>query len=164
VDWSPKARVFWPILLTLLVADCASKELAETYLGLHTPREVAGSFIRLSLAHNSGAAMGLSFGASSRIALSALAVLALVVLGRLYASTRTTARLRAAALGLIVGGAVGNLLSRLLSERGVTDFIDIGLGAWRFWTFNLADTGITVGAALLLVVLRREKPLADGAA
>ncbi len=151
---SPKARVFWPILLTLVVADCTTKELAETYLAPdHIPHEVVGSFVRLTLAHNVGAGMGLSLGPYSRIAFSLAGVLALVILGQLYVRTPPTARLRAAALALVVGGAVGNLLNRLLSHRGVTDFIDVGFRSWRFWTFNLADAGITIGAALMIALL-----------
>jgi len=158
VPWSPRARVFWPILTSLLIADCTTKQLAETYLAPeHTPHEVAGSVVRLTLAHNSGAAMSLSLGRYSRIGFSLAALLALFVLVRLYLATPAHARRRAAALALLVGGAVGNLLNRVLSPRGVTDFIDIGVQSWRFWTFNLADAGITIGAVLLLVVLSRER-------
>ena len=158
MPWSPRARVFWPILTSLLIADCTTKQLAETYLAPeHTPHEVAGSVVRLTLAHNSGAAMSLSLGRYSRIGFSLAALLALFVLVRLYLATPAHARRRAAALALLVGGAVGNLLNRVLSPRGVTDFIDIGVQSWRFWTFNLADAGITIGAALLLVVLSRER-------
>ena len=59
------------------------------------------------------------------------------------------------ALALIGGGAAGNLLDRLRSSRGVVDFIDIGVGDVRFWTFNLADAGVFCGAMLLLLVLSR---------
>src|SRR6266516_2790221 len=109
-------------------------------------------------------ALSLSLGRYSRIGFSLAALLALFVLVRLYIATPVNARRRAAALALLVGGAVGNLLNRLLSPRGVTDFIDIGVQSWRFWTFNLADTGITIGAALLLVVLSRERSFGVGAA
>jgi len=161
----PKTRVLWPILLTLLIADCASKKLAETYLAPeHTPHEVVGSVVRLTLAHNVGAAMGLSLGPYSRLGFSLAALLALFALGQLYIRTPAMARLRAAALALVVGGAIGNLGNRLLSPRGVTDFIDVGFRSWRFWTFNLADAGITIGAALLIVVLSRAKRCGEGAA
>ncbi len=165
MPWPPRARVFWPILLTLLIADCTTKELAETHLAPeHTPHNVAGSVVRFTLAHNAGAAMSLSLGRYSRIGFSLAALLALFVLVRLYIATPVNARRRAAALALLVGGAVGNLLNRLLSPRGVTDFIDIGVQSWRFWTFHVADTGITIGAALLLVVLSRERSFGVGAA
>jgi signal peptidase II len=144
------------MLLTLLVADCASKQLAEIYLTPeHTPHQVIGSVVRLTLAHNSGGAMGLSLGAYSRVGLAVAALVALLVLGRLYVRTPATARLRAAALALVVGGAIGNLGNRLLSPLGVIDFIDVGVRSWRFWTFNIADAGITIGAALLIFALSR---------
>jgi len=108
--------------------------------------------------------MGLSLGPYSRIGLASAALLALFVLGRLYVRTPATARLRAAALALVVGGAIGNLGNRLLSPRGVTDFIDVGVRSWRFWTFNLADAGITLGAALLILALSRAERRAEGAA
>lgn len=157
MSWSPRAGNFWPIVLTLLVADCTTKELAETYLAPEaTPHRVVGNVVRFTLTHNSGAAMGMSLGAHSRFGFSVAAVLALAILARLYRATRGTDRRRAAALALVVGGALGNLGNRLISPRGVTDFIDIGLASWRFWTFNLADAGITIGAVLLGVVLWRE--------
>ena len=60
------------------------------------------------------------------------------------------------ALGLAWGGAAGNLLDRLRSPRGVVDFIDIGVGSWRFWTFNVADSGVTIGAIILAWLLAHE--------
>jgi signal peptidase II len=59
------------------------------------------------------------------------------------------------ALGLILGGAAGNLVSRMASARGVVDFIDVGWGAARFYLFNVADVGVCVGAGLLALVLWR---------
>jgi signal peptidase II len=94
--------------------------------------------------------MGLNLGSYSRIAIPLAVLVALVMLVRLYRETPPGGHLRAAALGLIVGGALGNLGSRLFSARGVTDFIDIGVGEWRFYTFNIADVGVFCGALLLL--------------
>jgi signal peptidase II len=58
-------------------------------------------------------------------------------------------------LALVVGGALGNLLDRLRSPRGVVDWIDIGIGTARFWTFNVADLAITIGACCLILSLLR---------
>src|SRR2546426_5396297 len=139
MPWSPRARVFWPILVTLLIADCTTKELAETYLAPeHTPHGVAGSVVRLTLAHNFGAAMSLSIGRYSRIGFSLAALLAIYVLVRLYLATPATARRRAAALALLVGGAVGNLLNRVLSPRGGADFIDIGVPSVRVLAVHIS--------------------------
>ena len=67
-------------------------------------------------------------------------------------------RLIAAATALVAGGAVGNLIDRVRWSRGVVDFIDVGVGSSRFWIFNVADAGVTVGAVLLaLLILRRDR-------
>ena len=67
-------------------------------------------------------------------------------------------RTLALALGFIVAGASGNLLDRLRSPRGVVDFIDIGVGDIRFWTFNLADVAVFCGAVLLAhLLIRRDR-------
>ena len=152
-----KARWFWPVLATLVLTDCSTKELVVSELaGRPGPHPVLGEWVRLNLAYNDGAAMNLSFGGASRLVFSSVAVGAIALLLVLYYRTRPDAALRAGALALLAGGALGNLLDRLHSARGVVDFIDIGVGDARFWTFNLADVGVTAGAILLAVALWRE--------
>jgi len=87
-----------------------------------------------------------------------LAAVMLVVIFRMYLHTRPHDVPQAVALGLIAAGALGNLIDRLRSTRGVVDFIDVGVGDARFWTFNVADAGVTVGAVLLAFVLWRQAP------
>jgi signal peptidase II len=77
------------------------------------------------------------------------------VLVRLLYETRAHEKLRAVSLAMIIGGALGNLLDRLMSSRGVVDFIDVGIGTWRFWTFNVADMAIDIGIALFAWTLWR---------
>ena len=161
----PKARFFWPILGTLVLADCSTKELVQTALtGNPGPHPLLGDWLRVTLAYNPGAALNISLGDASRVVLSTIAATAVVTLLLLYRRTPPTARLRAAALALVAGGALGNLLDRLRSPLGVIDFIDVGIGTARFWTFNVADIGVTVGALLLAMVLWREENLAKEAA
>ena len=154
----PKSRWFWPILGTLVLADCSTKELVQTVLtGDPGPHPLVGDWLRVTLAYNPGAAMSLSFGDASRVVFGAIAATAIAVLLFLYRRTPPDARLRAAALALVAGGALGNLLDRLRSPLGVIDFIDVGIGDARFWTFNVADVGVAVGAVLLAMVLWREE-------
>lgn len=161
----PKARFFWPILGTLVLADCSTKELVQTALtGNPGPHPLLGDWLRVTLAYNPGAALSISLGGASRVVFGTIAATAVVTLLLLYRRTPPTARLRAAALALVAGGALGNLLDRLRSPLGVIDFIDIGIGDARFWTFNVADIGVTVGALLLAMVLWREENLAKEAA
>jgi signal peptidase II len=152
---SRKARWFWPLAISLLVADCATKRAVESHLTPGTPQPVVGDVVRLTLSYNTDAAMGIRLGADSRLLLASLSVVALVVLGVLYHRTRPGDRRRAVGVALVIGGAVGNLIDRLRSAAGVVDFIDLGVANTRFWTFNLADVGITVGALLLLVTVGR---------
>jgi signal peptidase II len=60
-------------------------------------------------------------------------------------------RFRLLALGLVAGGAAGNMIDRIRSAQGVADFFDLGLAAARFPTFNVADMGVSAGAVLLAV-------------
>ena len=153
-----KARWFWPLMLTLLVADCATKRVAESHLTVGTPQPVVGDVVRLTLSYNTNAAMGIRIAGGSRSLLAVLSIVALVILGVLYHRTQPGDRGRAVGAALVMGGAVGNLIDRLRSTAGVVDFIDLGVSRVRFWTFNLADVGITVGALLLLVALGRWGP------
>lgn len=146
----------------MLVLDLVTKLLAERYLvPRYVPHQVIGDVVRFTLAYNPGAAFSMSLGVYSRFIFGAFAVIALVVLYRLYrmtgAGTRVGDRLRIAALGLAWGGAAGNLLDRFRSPQGVVDFIDVGFRDWRFWTFNVADSAVTVGALLLAWSLSREE-------
>lgn len=127
------------------------------HLTPHVPRDVLGSVARLTLAFNRGAAFGIHVGTWSRILLSLVALVVIGLLFRLYRETPPGASRRTLALGLVCGGAVGNLIDRIASSRGVVDFIDIGVGTTRFWTFNVADSAVTIGAILLAWVLLLEE-------
>jgi signal peptidase II len=152
-----KARWFWPVFGTIVLADCSTKQWIVSSLSDNPgPHPLVGDLLRLTLAYNPDAAMSLSFGGASRLVFGGVALVALLVLFLLYHRTPSNAVPRAIALALVAGGALGNLLDRLRSARGVVDFIDIGLGQSRFWIFNLADLGVTTGALLLAVVLWRE--------
>jgi len=153
---STKARLFWPLAIGLLVADCTTKSLAVEHLSpARVPHAVVGDWVRLTLNYNPGAATGITLGGYSRVGFAVLAIGALAVLVTLYRATPPAETGRALALALLIAGAAGNLLDRLRSARGVVDFIDVGVGAHRFWTFNVADACITVGAVVLAVVLWR---------
>ena len=155
-----KAKAFWPLLLLLVFADCTTKRLAEQHLvPEHVPHPVVGDVVRLTLAYNPDAAFSFSLGQHSRVGFTILALAVLIALGSGYRSTSAQDRVQAAALALVAGGAIGNVMDRFRmpggTYRGVVDFIDIGVGGLRFWTFNLADVGVTCGAILLALVLLR---------
>ena len=150
---SSRRSVFWVTALVVILTDVASKAAAVTSLVLGVPRGVWGQSVRLALVYNPGAAFGFSFGASSRQIFVVLTLGALGVLVHLYRSSPSTDSLRMLAIGLVAGGAIGNLIDRLRSPIGVVDFIDVGIGALRWPTFNVADMAVTTGACLLAWVL-----------
>ena len=154
------ALLFWGTAATVIVIDQITKLLAERYLIRYVPREIFGEYVRFTLAYNPGAAFSMSLGENSRYIFGAFALIALFVLWRLYRlsgpAKRAGDRMRILALGLAWGGAAGNLLDRIRSAHGVVDFIDVGVSSWRFWTFNVADSAVTVGALMLAFVLWRE--------
>jgi signal peptidase II len=150
-------RAFWTTAAAIVLLDFITKALAVRYLQpMHVPHEIIGNVVRFTLAYNPGAAFSMSLGEHSRYIFGAFAIVALVILWRLYRSTLPGDTPRVLALGLAWGGAAGNLVDRFRSAQGVVDFIDIGVGNVRFWTFNVADSAVTVGALLLAWVLWRE--------
>jgi signal peptidase II len=151
-----RARLVFPLALALVAADCTTKELAvEALSPEQVPHQVVGNVVRFTLAYNRGAAMSLPIG--PRPVLVALSCVVLGVLLWMLWKAPGEATLQRLALGLILGGALGNLGSRVLDHRGVVDFIDIGYGAWRFYTFNVADIGVVTGSLLLAWALYREE-------
>ncbi|MFI5235068.1 MAG: signal peptidase II [Gemmatimonadales bacterium] len=153
-----KARAFWSAALIFVAADYITKRWAEVHLTPGLAHSIFGNTVRFTLTWNQSSAMGLfSFGPASRWIFSIIAIAMLWVLAALLREAPAAARWRGAALGAVAGGAIGNLIDRVLSARGVTDFIDVGLGHARFWTFNVADIGVTCGAILLALLLWAEE-------
>jgi signal peptidase II len=151
---STNGVVFWPVAAFVVLADVVTKAMAVfTLHPVGLPHEVIGERVRLTLVYNPGAAFGLHLGQYSRWIFLALTGVVLAVLWRLYRETRDRDNLRTASLALVCGGAIGNALDRVRSGDGVVDFIDLGAGALRWPTFNLADVAVSVGAFLLAWVL-----------
>jgi len=158
---STRDPIFWSLLVAVVATDVITKRWAEGALGLHRPEDVLTPWLRWTLTYNTGAAMNLSLGAASRWVFSGIAVAMVIYLFRLYRQSAPTARATPAALALICAGALGNLVDRIRHTKGVVDFIDVGTGDWRFWTFNVADMGVTMGASLLFLLLWREGARAE---
>lgn len=156
----PVARqlITYGVAAAVVGADQLSKYLVVRNLAGKPPVRLIGSVVELRYATNSGGAFSLLTGAPVFFALMAVAVIG----GILYAGRRARGLPVQVALGLLLGGAVGNLLDRLLRGevplRGeVVDFIKIG-----WWpVFNLADSCIVIGGLLLALLLgRAERPRA----
>ncbi|MDX1520645.1 MAG: signal peptidase II [Anaerolineae bacterium] len=131
--------------------DWMSKVRAEQTLDLHQPVPVIGETFRFTLGYNTGVA----FGLFSNNGVWPLVVTGIVILGLsvwfAHGIYRQEFSPRAGwAIGLVLSGALGNFIDRFFDGR-VTDFLDVGLGSSRWPTFNLADSFILIGLALLML-------------
>ena len=131
----------------IVVLDQAAKAIVEDHLVPGQQVEVLGP-IGLTLSHNPGVAFGLASGSAAPLV--AFAAIALVFVGVMLARNPTAPGMWLA-VGLVSGGALGNLADRLRAGA-VTDYVEIG--SWP--PFNLADVAITSGVVLLALVLMRE--------
>jgi signal peptidase II len=143
----------------VLIADQLTKRLALSFLQPWPPVEVIGSYARLLLRFNTGAAFSISWGGP--LFLGIFTTVAAVAVTVFLVRSRGRDRVAPLALGLILGGALGNLVDRALNSGAVIDFIDVGTAAWRWPTFNLADAAISIGG-ILLVFFTRSRGGAEG--
>lgn len=145
------SRSFVVCALVVLVLDIVTKAIVYRTLPLGGPPiEVLGEWLRWTYIHNTGAAFGLFQG--NRLVFVAVSVVSSVVIVYLVATGRYRDRWTPVALGLILGGAIGNLIDRLWLGA-VIDFIDVGIGPHRWPFFNIADSGITIGVTILIARL-----------
>jgi signal peptidase II len=149
-------RLFWMTALGVVALDFVTKLIAESALLLTPGVPIIGDWFQLRLVYNRGAAFGLHVGPYSRWVFFAVAVVAVFVLNRMSHTSPTGDRFRQLALGLVAGGAAGNLIDRVRSARGVVDFLDVGIGALRWPTFNVADIAVSCGAIALVISMWRE--------
>lgn len=139
------------VTVVVLLLDQGTKLLADSAMALHESIALLPS-LALTKAYNTGAAFSFLGDASGwqRWFFSALAVVVCLILLAWLRRLPATEWRMALALSLILGGAAGNLIDRVLYGH-VIDFIDVYYGAWHWPTFNVADSAISVGAALLLL-------------
>jgi signal peptidase II len=141
------------VALAVLVLDQWTKRLIEIHLPEQSSQVVVPGFFHLSHVRNSGVAFGL-FPAQgewlSTLLLALLGVAALAVVSVFFWRAAPTHRRLLVALALVMGGAVGNLIDRLASGA-VTDFLAFYIGPYRWPDFNVADSAISIGLALMVL-------------
>lgn len=152
-------RVLVGIALLTLLADQGSKFWALHTLTRAEPRPLVGDWIQLNLIANSGAAFSIGAGMTWVLTLLALVITFVAIRAALRVNTLPWA----VALGLLIGGSLGNLTDRLLRQPGfarghVVDFIDY----FGLFIGNVADIAIVVAAALMAVPFLRGIPLTTG--
>jgi signal peptidase II len=140
------------VALLIVVLDQLTKAVVLAFFvpqGLDDGTRVT-PFFNLVLAYNRGVSFGLFNGGGGRGALLFSLVAAAIVAGLLWWLARAESTLLAIAIGLIVGGAVGNVADRV-RLGAVVDFLDFHLGSWHWPAFNLADSAICLGVAAMLL-------------
>ncbi|HEX8409813.1 MAG TPA: signal peptidase II [Thermoanaerobaculia bacterium] len=159
-------RVYYLILAAVIVIfDIWTKQLVLANIRLHDAIPVIPDFFQLVHVRNTGAAFGLGANASTKlvpILLNTGAIAVFCVVAVYAMRTAVTDRLLQTGLHLILGGAIGNLLDRFRFGY-VVDFLDVYIGSHHWPAFNVADSAICIGIALLFLDMRK-KPEPEAAA
>jgi len=145
-----KPRPHWLLFLGLAAIVVALDQLTKAWLVSQlAPGQamtVIGDWLRLVHGQNNGGLFGLFKGQAQVFALVSLVVLGLIVA---YHGRTRSSRYLSVTLGLLLGGAIGNLVDRL-NYGYVVDWVDAGIGNLRWYTFNVADSAISMALVLLL--------------
>jgi signal peptidase II len=139
--------------LGIVIADQVSKALVRRTVPLYDSITIIPGLLDLTHVRNTGAAFGLFNAADFPLkpaVMLGMAILALAAIAVYAAQLRPDERLARAGLAFVLGGAVGNLIDRAATGY-VLDFVDVYYGNAHFWAFNVADSAITVGAALVIL-------------
>ena len=160
-----KLMTFAFVSAGVILIDQLTKWVIKTTMEMHQTIEVLGNFFTISFVLNSGMAFGLFDDNPSpfkRPLLIIISIIALAVIVYIFFSLPKTARMSGLAMGLIFGGAIGNMINRIISGL-VVDFLDfdfpnisirqLKINMTRFPTFNIADTCVFTGVIMLLVII-----------
>jgi signal peptidase II len=150
MTFNPQLKWLW-ISLGVVVLDQGTKQIAEAQLTPHQPVNLLPYF-DWYLTYNTGAAFSLlaDAGGWQRWLFTVIAIVISIVIVQWLRNLPGEERLTALSLSLILGGAIGNLIDRILLGH-VIDYIQVWLGSYPFPAFNIADAAISVGAALLIL-------------
>ena len=143
-------EVWLPIVIIIL--DQATKAMVRASVPVHDSVTVIPGFMDITHVLNSGAAFGILNGVDfpfKTVLIAVIAMAALIGVGMYAASISHHQLIARVGLALIIGGAAGNLLDRVLAGS-VVDFVDVYWRTHHFWAFNVADSAISVGVAIMI--------------
>jgi signal peptidase II len=152
----PRWALFLSLAALVLVVDQLTKAWIVANVEPGRPLPIVGDFVRLVFSQNTGALFGLFRDNATLFGIVSIGVIGAIAL---YHGRSPRSAVLSVALGLLLGGAIGNLVDRLRLGY-VVDFVDAGLGGLRFYTFNVADSAISL--ALLLILLLAVRPSLGG--
>jgi signal peptidase II len=155
----PRRRwvLFVGLAVAVVLADQVAKSLVIRALAPGQSVDVVGDLVRIVFGQNSGALFGLFKDNAAMFGLVSIVVVGLIVA---YHARSAASPYLTVTLGFLLGGAIGNMIDRLRLGY-VVDFVDVGIGPTRFYTFNVADSAISL-AILLLFVAALRPSLVDG--
>ena len=157
----PRLALFAGLAAAVVIADQVSKAWVDRSFALSRasdvvaaslapPTPVLGDFVRIAKGYNNGAIFSLFGSSASFFAIASLVAIAVILWYEVTRGGRASILLTLT-LGLLMGGAIGNEIDRLRLGY-VIDFVDMGIGTWRWYTFNVADASISVSIVLLLLI------------
>ncbi len=143
--------------LAIVTLDQLTKWLVRVRVPLYSSVEVIPNFLDITHVRNTGTAFGFLDSVNfpgKTLAIGIVAMCALIAVA-VYAGTIASQQIMArVGMALIIGGAAGNLIDRLL-VGSVVDFVDAYWGGFHFWAFNVADSAISIGVALMILDMIR---------
>ena len=147
-------RVFIPSFIVVIL-DQLTKIWVKNNFSLFESRNIIGDFLRFSYVENPGIAFGIRLG-NLKVLVTVISIAIATYLAFLLYNSKQSVYLEKLSLSLILGGAVGNLIDRILiyvpnsTYNGVIDFIDVGVSGHRWYIFNIADSAVTMGIIIYL--------------
>jgi len=143
------------LIISVILVDQALKYFVQTRMYLNESISVVGEFFRITYIMNKGAAFGILGDLDARIRIPFFLVVSLLFLGFVFFYFKKILAegfLARISFSLIIGGAVGNLIDRIVFFGGVRDFIELGINVrYKFAVFNIADAAISTGVCLLII-------------
>ncbi len=161
---SSERRRRWAVFLTIAIVVIVLDQLSKGWIdanfvlaspypvpGGSQPTPIIGDFVRIAKSYNTGGIFGLFGNSALILAVASTFVIGMIVVYQWREGMRPGGWLLTIALGLLLGGALGNFIDRIRHEH-VIDFVDMGIGTWRWYTFNVADAAISIALVLLIVI------------
>jgi signal peptidase II len=140
--------VFAGLAIGVVVVDQLAKSWIVGNLDIGESIDLLGDWLRIVHWRNSGILFGMLPQSAGAFAIVSLVVVGVIVYYHAKAGRGLVVTI---ALGLLLGGAIGNLVDRL-NHGSVVDFVDMGIGSWRFYTYNVADAAISTAIVLLIAM------------
>ena len=150
--WGGPSARRWALFAAIAIVVVIADQLTKSWIVNNIPKgsgiSVLGTWLNFVYGANSGILFGMVPQSAGAFAIVSLIVIVLIVV---YHRKAGRGIVMSIATALLLGGAIGNLIDRLRFGE-VVDWIDMGIGAWRFWTYNIADAAITTALILIFVM------------